>query len=448
MSMATKILGATGLARRHRWSTYQKGLAFLVAVGAALALLTFKAPIATMMRQGETITAEFSGNYQLIPNETKVKLAGLEVGVVSEVDYTDQGTALVSMKVDETAVDSLGSRPSAQVAPLTVLGGQYAVELQRGGTTGPFEGESIPVTRTRLPVELDRILESLPQPTRQSLQDLVGRLGGTLERGGRNALRDLVTRAPGTLRPAGEVLQAAQGTRPEVDLPQLVTNLHATAETLAADDAQLGDIVESLDQTTIALARNTQPLADSIGALPNSLRSTRAGMAGLRGTLTRLTVTAQSLRPAARQIDPLLRDLNPVLVEARPVMQRLRPLMVDARPLVRQLVPVTRRGTEVLGDLKGPVLQRVNGPIAHTVMNTWRGTGPYRNSGGGMQADHKFYEELAYLVTNLGRASMTQDAQGSLLGFQVGANTRSVVGTPFTLANLLKQMHKATGGVR
>ena len=445
MNVMKGLLAKTGTRRQP--SVLAFGVAFLVITAIALSLLAFKPSIQTLLRSGDTITAEFPREYQLRADQTRVKVDGIEVGVVSDIEDTDNGTVMVSMKVEDSALEILGSKPSAVITPLTVLGGNYAIELRHGGT-GEFDGGQIPKERTQLPVELDRVLETLPGPTRQSLQDTVRQLNSTLAAGGRDSLRGLVANAPDTLRPASGVLSAAQGTRPGVDLPQLVTNFHAIANVLTERQGQLGGIVTSLRDTTAVLARQSHPLAKGIESLPATLRSTRGGVTDLRGTLERLTTTAEEFRPAAAELDSLLRELGPVLAKARPLMRDLRPVLRDARPLVEQLVPVASQGTTVLNDLRGPVLDRVNGPISDTVMTTWRGSGPYKNSGGGMQADHKFYEELGYLTANVGRGSMTQDAQGSLLSFQLGAGTGSLDGLPLTLPNLLKQMEKYAGGGR
>ncbi|GAA5129779.1 MlaD family protein [Haloechinothrix salitolerans] len=424
------------------------GVLFLAVAMAVVLVAAFKAPITAFLRSGETLSAEFERNYQLHAAETKVTIAGLEVGVVTDVETTEQGTAMVTMKVDESALTTLGPKPSAVIAPNTLLGGKYGVELQRGGGAGAFDGDLIPLARTRTPVELDRVLESLPRPARQSAQDVTKQLNDALANGGRQALRDLVADAPGTLKPAGAVLDAARGTRPGVDLPRIVSNFHATADVLSRYTGQLGDIVTSLRDTTGVLAARSGPLADGIASLPSTLRATRTGAVDLRGSLTKLTATADSFRPAARELDPLLRRLDPVLREMRPLLRDLRPLIRDARPLVEQLVPVAKRGTKMLNDVRGPVLRRVNGPIADTVMNTWHGTGPYRNSGRGMQADHKFYEELGYLMANADRASMAQDVQGSMVNFQAGANDQSLHGVPLTLPNLIEEIKTYAGGSR
>lgn len=419
------------------------GVALLVGV-----LLYFKPDIQTALRAGEEIDVEFARDYRLFVNETPVKLGGLRVGVLEDKRFTEDGTMVATIKVDEGVRDKLGPQPSASIEPLTVLGGRYAVELKHGGGPGRFEGESIPRERTRIPVELDRILEALPKPTRKSLQGVVGKFDDTLGAGVQEALPDLLDGAPPVLKSGGVVVDALRGTRPDGDLSDLVVHLEATARVLTRHDGQLGQIVDSLATTTSTLAKRSRPLADTLDTLPETLRDTRAGLSALGATLDKATVAAGTFRPSVRELDPLLTRLDPALIKAAPLMRDLRPLLADARPVVERLVPTARRATTVLDDVRGPVLDRVNGPIAHTVLNTWRGTGPYAGNGGGFQAGNKFYEELGHLVTNLDNASKTQDAQGSLLSFQVGAGTSSVAGVPLDFQGLLKHLTQLAGGAR
>lgn len=425
----------------------------VIAIAAVLVVTLYLKPsIETALTPGATIKAEFQENYRtkLYANETTVKLAGLEVGQISDIEYTERGTVLVSMKVDDGVLDKLGREPSASLQPRTLLEGLHSVELVRGGGVGSFpEDGVIPLNRTSLAVGLDSVLESLPRPTRESLRNVVARFDATLRADGQGAVRELLHDAPATLQPAGVVLNAARGTQPGDDLPRLVTNLEATAEVLTRQDGQLDSVVSNLAQVTNVLAAGSQPLAASIATLPGTLRDTRTGLTDLRGILDRLTVTADSARPTAAELDPLLRELNPVLVEARQLLTDLRPLLDDARPLVQQLAPVSQQATSVLDDLRGPVLERVNGPVLQTVLNTYRGSGPFEGSGDGFQADHKFYQELGYLVTNLDRGSSTQDPQGSLLSFQVGAGPETPTGfDQLSLPDLVNQLGRAAGGAR
>lgn len=432
----------------HRLSPVASSAIIVAVVALAAVVLFFKPDIQTALRSGDEIEVEFARDYRLFVNETPVKLGGLRVGVLSDKDFTDDGTLVATIKVDDEVRDKLGPEPSAAIDPLTVLGGRYAIELRHGGGAGRFEDDRIPRERTRTPVELDRILESLPGPTRQSLQRVVDNLGQTLGEDGRTALRDLLENAPRTLKSGGVVVDALRGTRPSTDLPGLVVDLESTARVLTRQDGQLGEIVDSLARTTAVLARQRQPLADTISALPATLRDTRAGLSNLGVTLDKVTVAAESFRPAARELDPLLARLDPALVKLRPVVRDLRPLLADARPVVEQLVPTAQRATTVLDDVRGPVLDRVNGPIASKVLSTWRGSGPYAGNGGGFQANNKLYQELGHLATHLAEASMTQDAQGSLLSFQVGAGTSSVAGVPLDFQGLVEHLGSLAGGAR
>ncbi|MBN9735652.1 MCE family protein [Pseudonocardia sp. P1] len=425
----------------------------LLAGLAVLAVVMYLKPaLQTMLTPGTTIRAEFADNYRgkIFANENTVKLAGLTIGKVSGVEETDSGTAVVSMKVDDDVLDKIGPEPTALLSPRTVLGSVYSIELTPGGGAGRFDEEAtIPVERTALPVELDRILESLPQPTRESLQNVVGRTDETLAADGSNAIRDLVRNAPPALAPTGGVLDALQGTRPGEDLPRLVGDLESTADVLTRQDGQLGGIVDDLGKTSRALGAQSGALGDTVGTLPATLQETRDGLRDLGGTLDRLTVTARNFTPAAEEVEPLLSELNPVLEQARPLVADLRPVLADARPAVEELVPTSDVATGAVDDVRGPVLDRINGPVLDAVLNTYQGSGPFEGSGDGFQADHRFYEELGYLVTNLDRGSMTQDSQGSLLSFQAGAGAESVGGFErLSLPDLVGQLGRAAGGPR
>ena len=166
-----------------------------------------------------------------------------------------------------------------------------------------------------------------------------------------------------------------------------------------------------------------------------------------RDSVAKLETTARALRPAVPSVNTLVSRLNPLLSRAQPLMKNLRPLLREARPTVRRLVPVAKQATGVLDDLHGPVLDRVNGPVAKFVLNPWKGTGPYAGGTDNYMKNHKFYEELAYMATNVDRASMMQDQYGSTLAFQVGAAANSLDGLPFDLDSLVQLGLKSVYGI-
>ncbi|SBW22844.1 MlaD family protein [Protofrankia symbiont of Coriaria ruscifolia] len=366
--------------------------------------------ITVTLSSGDTIKAEFARAYKLEPYRSVVKVAGVKVGEVTGVDITERHTSVVSMKVDDGILGKLGEQPSAAVRPTLLVGGLYYVELSHGGAGSAFDADHpIPLERTTTPVELDHVLTALTPDAQKAMQNTVGQLDATLQHGGRQELRELLNDAPGSLGPAGVVLDAARGTRPETDLTGLVTGLQQTASALTSKEGQLASIIDSLTTTSAALADERRPLAQAVATGPETLRTTRAGLADLDGTLQRLTTTAQAFRPAARQLDPLLAQLDPVLERTLPVVSDLRILLQDARPLVDRLMPTAQNATGVLTDVRGPVLDRLNGPIKDMVLSPWHGTGMYQGGGN----DHLFYQETGYLLSHFDEVWKFHDSNGA-----------------------------------
>ncbi|MBZ5735309.1 MlaD family protein [Nocardioides sp. TRM66260-LWL] len=419
LSRASSLVPTTRRARR--------GLALLVVIAVVITGLAFKSQIKARLSGREVIRAEFAQNYNLQPYISKVKMAGLQVGVVTGVDRTDAGTALVTMRIDDSARDRLGDHPSARVAPLTILGGQYGVELTPGGS-GPFAEGVIPVDDTATPVELDQILDALPADTRTATRGLVRNTNRVLEQGGSQGLRRLSGIAPGVLPDAGSLLRGLQGTRPTQDLASLVTYLQSTAEVLDQRRTRVGAMIDDLDRTSAALSSSSDDLAATIAQMPSTLDATDRGVTKLDRTLQRLGRTTRAITPAVERLGPLVEVLQPTLREARPTVAQLPPIVARAQRIIAQLVPTASDATAVVDAVRGPVIKRVDGPILDYLAHTWRGkkNGPYPNSGGGIQADNKMYEEIAYMIVNLDRASMTQDAQGSLLNFQAGVGLSTI----------------------
>lgn len=413
---------------------------------AVLMVALFEKPaIINALSPGDTVQAEFPRDYKLEVDNSDVKMAGTPIGKVSDVERTERGTTMVTLKVDSGIREKLGSAPSASIRPTTVLGGKYYVDLKQGGMQGEYTGEVIPVGHTHTPVELDTLLRALPPPVQQSMRGTVAKFDKTLG-ASQDSLRDVLRNAPGTLAPASSVLDAARGTRPGRDLSNLVTDLDSAANVLTRRNGQLADTVDKFQGTTGPLGAQAQPLADAIGNLPSSLRALRSGARDLKGTLAKLETTAGSARPAVAELDPLLEKLDPVLADTRPLLTDLRSVLDDAQPMVRDLVPATRQGTNVLGDIKGPVMDRVNGPIARTVLNEWHGKAPKYPNGGGN--GHKFYEEVGYMFTVMDQMTEHQDPSGTFLSFQFGVAPNSVVNAPAGLDTLLEGLSKLMGPPR
>lgn len=420
---------------KSKGSLFKLGAMFVVvALVAGLALFN-KDRILTMLRPGTELSINFARDYRLQPFTTEVKVAGIPIGKVVDVREAPDGSADVTVKVDDDVPAKLRTAPSAVIRAATVLGGRYYVDLVPGGEKGTPAGE-IPKDRTRVPVELDKVVDALPPNTLNSLQKTAGSLDATLDDEGRGAIDQLLADAPGTLDPAGDVLHAAQGTRPRQDLTDVVSGLESASSALTKEPGQLDSIVQNLGKVSTVLGDRASDLSHTVSGLPEALDSTNAGLSRLDGTLAKIKDVAGPARPVARELDTALQHADPVLAKARPLVNDLKNLLTDARPVVRDLVPTAQGLTTVLDDVRGPVLDRVNGPIKSTILSPYRGTGPYAGTSG----DRPLYQELGYMLSNVDRASSMTDGNGASIAFEPGIGPGSIGGLPISLEQLYSNL--------
>lgn len=403
-----------------------KGTGLLVlAALLCFALLAFNKPrVETTLSPGDGLRAEFSQAYKLVPYESRVKMAGVEVGTVTGVRRTDGNRAMVSMKIGRGTRAKLGTEPEANVRPTLVLGGAYYVELVKGGEDRVLaENSTIPTSHTSVPVELDKVLSTITPDAAEAIQGTVSSLDDTLASGGTKEVRRFLSTAPGTLDPATEVLTGLQGKNPDTDLTALVTGVRNTARALGRQDGRISTILEHLATTSAALDATRSPVGRAVADGPRTLDVTRAGLADLDGTLDELTTTAESFGPSARALDDLLDKLGPVLQSARPVIADARVVTRDARPIIETLVPTADRADQALDDIKGPVLDRLDGDIKKAILTPWHGTGVYEGGGN----DHPLYQEIGFFFSDTADAFKFHDNNGAMgrLMAGVGVNTPS-----------------------
>lgn len=401
--------------RVPRLSALQLG-ALLLGVSVLAGVLLFnKAAIGTALKPGDEFSIEVERDYRLRSYQSRVKIAGIPVGVVTGVEKSGEN-AKVTMKLDKGAMERLGTTPSAAIRPTTLLGGNYYVALVPGGDPGTPD-DTIPAARTTVPVELDRVLEQVGPEQREGLRTVISQLEQVTGERGRSAAQALVADAPETLAPAGVVLEALQGSEPADDLAQLVSGLEGTGRALAREQGELAGMLSAGAGAAETLAGRADAVASTIADGPETLAATRAALGRLERTMGTLRDTAPALRPSVVEAARLLETARPLLTEARPVVSDLRLLARDLRPLLADAVPVVREATAVTKDLDGPVIGRVKGPVLSTVLSPYRGKTP-------------FYEELGYMIAGLGATAKMTDAQGASIAFHPGPGVETVGGLP------------------
>lgn len=304
----------------------------------------------------------FSGNYFVLNNAAKVKLGGVEVGRIDNVTQREDGTATYKVRVLPDVIDKVGSAPSANLRPVSLLGGIEYVDLQPGGDRTQPWNDAIPLERTHLPVELGAVLQSIQPDAVAGIPAGINGLQGALDNGGGPALKRLAREAPPALEPGGRVLNALTGNNPGSDLPNVVSGLQKTSAVLARKDGQIESVLRDLRTTSSAFAQSSANTSLAIRKLPVTLDTARAGLARLSITLDKLEETAPEARPTVRELDRLLQRLDPVLVKARPVVNDLRYALEETRPLVEDLVPAAKDLRYTFKNLD-PSLVRLAGPV-------------------------------------------------------------------------------------
>lgn len=437
--MVTRILKRLEGANPVRIGAFAVVLVMLLGVG-----LFQKQKIATYLTPGmEVVSAEFAGDYRLRPFVTKVKVSGVAVGVVTGVEPTDDESAMVKMKLDSGTAKKLGSTPSASIRPATLLGGNYYVDLKPGGDAAKFKG-TIPLDRTSVPIELDRVLEAFQPDVRASMQGTIENSRKALDQPTRKELKELLRNAPGSLEGSPAVLRSLQGEQPDKDLGALVSGLEGTARALTKNDGALDRALAGLDGTGATIGRNGPALRDAVADLPDTLRTTREGLNALDDSLASVRKVSESARPVVQELDGALAALEPALRSSRPLMAELVPTLQDLSPVVQDLLPTAVRATDVLGDIDGRPLDRLNGPITDMVLSPWQGREGSLYEGNGN--DTPFYKELGYMAAGGSASSNMTDRNGPTLHFQPGAGPGTVTGLPISFEDLFRMLLRPEGG--
>ena len=158
-----------------------------------------------------------------------VLIAGAKAGSVQDISL-DGNRSMVTIVLDD-AYAPVHRDAKVTVRPKSLLGEKY-VALDPGSSDVLDSGSQLPTTQVARAVDLQDVVNSLDQPTREKLRTLVISLGGGL------AGRGLDTN------------QTLSYGRTDLD------HLAAITDTLRARDQDLETVIQALDQVTAELAKS------------------------------------------------------------------------------------------------------------------------------------------------------------------------------------------------
>jgi ABC-type transporter Mla subunit MlaD len=302
------------------------------------------------------VRAVFDNVSTLVTGED-VKIAGAPVGVVTEMDVTEDDKAAVTLRIDDAAFTPFKQDAECGIRLQGLIGERF-VECEPGSTSaqaleaveeGEGEGEHfLPVDNTSSPVDLDLVNDTLRLPYRERLAILLNELGvGLAGRG--EELNEVIHRANPALRETDEVLAVLAGQNRV--LARLARNSDRALGPLARERARFADFIVQADDTAEAAAERRADIRRGINRLPAFLRELRLLMVELEGLTDQGTPLLDDLGAAAPGLGRLIkaqgtladasRESFPSLGDA---LERGRPALIEARPLIRDL---SRLGEEL-----------------------------------------------------------------------------------------------------
>ena len=349
------------------------------------------------------VRAVFDNASTLVVGED-VKVAGVPVGVISDLDVTGDKKAAVTLRIDDTNFTPWKTDASCKVGSQGLIGEKF-VDCQPGTDSaqplaeienGDGEGERLlPVENTSSPVDLDLIGDIMRLPYRQRFAILLNEFGtGLAGRGG--DLNEVIHRANPALRETDEVLKILAGQNRT--LARLADDSDRVLGPLARERESFADFIVQANRTGEAAAERRGDLAESIRLLPGFLRQLRPLMADLEDFTDQGTPLLTDLNAAAPALGRLIRaqgtlsdasrDAFPSLGDA---LERGRPALIEARPLIRDLGKFGRQAAPVSVNLdeltkslnETGAIERLNDTLYYLalVTNGFDGLGHYLRSG-------------------------------------------------------------------
>ncbi|MDX6706812.1 MAG: phospholipid/cholesterol/gamma-HCH transport system substrate-binding protein [Solirubrobacteraceae bacterium] len=342
-----------------------------------------------------------------INKRSPVRIAGVEVGYVTNVERTSPGarSATVTFAIRDSG-RPINNDASAKIRPRIFLEGNFFVDLSPGtpGAGEMAQGATIPVTRTASPVQFDQVLSALKSDTRNDLRQVFTEVGAAQDAGGAKAFNDSLHFQPSAYKFVAIVSEALLGKRPH-DISDLTRDGGAVAGALERDPAKLRSLIVDFDTVARALAGREAALTAAVGELPRTLRAASPALDALNAAFP-------DVRRFARQARPGVRSLGPTADATLPLVKQLRGLVrpQELGGLARQLHSAT------------PALSRL-ATSASSVLSQLRALASCTTNvlvpfGNDKLVDEAFpthgpvYEELAKFLPGLAGESRSFDANG------------------------------------
>ncbi|MDX6665175.1 MAG: phospholipid/cholesterol/gamma-HCH transport system substrate-binding protein [Solirubrobacteraceae bacterium] len=396
---------------------------------------------------GFTKHIPFTHGYQLkgvfasansIRANSPVRIAGVNVGKVKNVEREPGSAAsLVTLEIDDKGLP-IHKDATMKIRPRIFLEGNFYVELSPGTPASPTlsSGDTIPITQTSDPVQLDQVLGALQSDTRSDLQAALKGYGDALTlrptaaddlgqdpevQGltGAQALNKASQYATPAFRDSAIVQEALLGTQ-DHDLSGVVAGVGRVSKALSANEVALKDFVTNFNRTVAIFAAEAVNLRATIHVLPAVLTTANSALDSLNAAFPPTRAFAREILPGVRETPATIAASFPWIAQARPLLSQaeLGGLVNDLRPATKDLARVTDATVQLLpqADLAAKCFSDVILPTGDIKIQ----------DSNGLTTNKENYKEFWYAMVGLAGEGQNFDANGPYVRFQTGGGDQTI----------------------
>lgn len=374
-----------------------------LAVMVAFALSCFGLALFLWLAFGGTVPFKSKGYRFIAPvqestqlaTESDVRIAGVSVGKVKEIDSNPSGRSMVTIELDHKYAP-IHEGAQAILRSKTLLGESY-IELTPGSPQAKAvpDGGRLPFRAVKPTIELDELFRTFDPETRRAFQTWMQQQA-IAGKGRGVSLSDVFGILPGFVDDGTRLLEIAN--KQQDDVYKLVRNTGIAFGALTARRGQLQQLIVNSNRVFSTIARRDQQLADTFVALPTFERESRATLRRLDQFAADTNPLIDQLRPAVRQLSPTLQEFDrfapqfdgfirafgPLVTASEQGMPPLRKFLAQFRPVLQRIDPTFRNLNPFLdfigkypGELQA-LIGNVAGATGMSVKNGARDSKSYR----------------------------------------------------------------------
>lgn len=299
---------------------------------------------------------------------SNVKVAGVVVGTVGDVELTDKNQAAVTIEITDPGYQDFRTDATCRVGLQSLIGEQFIeckpTQPREDGTEpapllskiqdGPGKGDYLlPVDRTSVPVGPDLLGNIMRVPEQDRFRLILNEFGAAAAGNGQ-ALREAIQRANPTLKYANDfveilaqqnklierlTVQSDEILEPMAQKRKDLAGFIRTAGETAAATADEGDALEANFQKLPAFLRELKPATERISALADQVGPS---VANLSAQAPALNQAITGLGPFIKASGPAVKTLGDAAERGQQTFPRIAPLVDRLDQLATNLAPVTR----------------------------------------------------------------------------------------------------------